>query len=349
MQHSRPPLLRENANVRWALAVVFLFALAGCGSTHSRLPAIPIVLRTLPAQGLIVEKHGRVVLLDLHGRRLASLPGYALHPIRESVGFEFLRSRPYTPLLHGPHGWYRLDVPRHALLPVEGGRLPLASGASVVASRLTEQHVPLFKVEKRGRVVLRGSAPTFGVLSPRLVQAGKTLLDVTSGHRWRLPPGCLAAGFRRKALDLACGVAQGAKAMARLALVRLDPHGVAHPLAPALALLIPDAALLSPNGRWLAVEGGMGCAASYVYIVPSAGGRVRIVYGKSLRNPFASNYSTLLGWSIDGRLVVQITPPYCDEPYGPQHPPNGVYLVDPRTLARTHVTRTADAMWSSHR
>jgi hypothetical protein len=97
------------------------------------------------------------------------------------------------------------------------------------------------------------------------------------------------------------------------------------------------------------VEGDNGCAASYVYVAPTRGGGARIVYGKSLREPFNSNFSSLLGWSAAGRLVVQITPPHCDEPYGPQHPPNGVYLVDPRTLARTFVTRTADAMWTSRR
>ncbi|MFL5961147.1 MAG: hypothetical protein ACJ75G_12900 [Gaiellaceae bacterium] len=333
--------------MRRALALVFLFALAGCGS-HSRLPAGAIALPKLSAQGLILEKRGRVVLLDLHGSQLVSLSRYTLHPIGASIGYEFLRRPVDPPLLHGPGGWYRLDVPRHALLPVEGGRLTLADGATVVAGRLTEQHMPVFRVEQGSRVVLRGSAPTFGIVSSRLVQAGTTLLDVATGRRRRLPPGCLAAGLRKRAVELACGVAHGANAMARLALVRLEPRGAARPLAPALAQLIPDVALLSPNRRWLAVEGGEGCAASYVYVVPSAGGRVRLVYGKSLRNP-RSNYSTLLGWSRDGRLVVQITPPHCDEPYGPQHPPNGVYLVDPRTLERTFVTSTADAIWSSHR
>ena len=82
-------------------------------------------------------------------------------------------------------------------------------------------------------------------------------------------------------------------------------------------------------------------------IIRYPGGTARLVYGRSPTNPFDANFSELLGWSADGRMVVVFTAPYCDEPYGPQHPPRGVYLVDPRTLARTYVTRSAEAMWSS--
>src|SRR5438874_1320932 len=77
----RPPL-REcgSAGVRCVLAAVFLFTLAGCGSTHSRLPAGAIALRPLPAQGLIAQERGGVALRDLHGRSLAWLPRFSLYP-----------------------------------------------------------------------------------------------------------------------------------------------------------------------------------------------------------------------------------------------------------------------------
>jgi hypothetical protein len=305
-------------------------------------------LRTLPAQGLIAQERGGVALRDLHGRSLAWLPRFSLYPsaaaAQASLDYGFLSARLYLPLLHGPRGWYRLDVSRHALIRVEGARVPLEGGARVVAKR-----GQAFTVERGGHVVLHGAVPNFRVLSPRLVQARTTLFDVKTERRWTLPPGCLAAGFHGNALIAACGVAHGAEAAARLVLERLDAPGVGHPLASALAQLIPERASLSSNEQWVAVEGDNGCAASYVYVAPTRGGGARIVYGKSLREPFNSNYSSLLGWSADGRLVVQITPPHCDEPFGPQHAPNGVYLVDPRTLARTFVTRTADAMWSSRR
>jgi hypothetical protein len=338
--------LRKNAGVRSVFTAVLLLALAGCGSSHSRLPAGAIALRTLPAQGLIAQERGGIALRDLHGRSLAWLPRFSVYPssaaAQASLDDDFLSARLYPPLLHGPRGWYRLDVPRHALMPVQGARVPLAGGAGVVAKPRQA-----FTVERGGQVVLRGSVPNFRVLSPRLVQAGTTLLDVTTGRRWTLPPGCLAAGLHGDVVIVACGVAHGAEAAARLVLERLDSRGVGHPLAPALAQLIPESGSLSPNQQWVAVEGDTGCAASYVYVAAARGGGARLVYGKSPREPFASNYSSLLGWSADGRLVAQITPRHCDEPYGPQHPPNGVYLVDPRTLARTFVTRTADAMWSS--
>ena len=328
------------------MVIVLVLALAGCRSTDAHAPQSgAIVLRTLPAQGLVAEERRGVALRDLHGRRLVWLPGFAVYPrgarAQASAEYELLGTRVDPPLLHGPRGWYRLDAARHALLPVGGGRLPLAGGAAVVARR-----GPAFAVERGGRVVLRGSVPTFRILSKRLVQAGRTLLDVGTGRRWKLPPGCLFPGFRGETLVGACGVAHGAEGAAPLVVERIVPGGAAHPLTQALAQLVPEAASLSPDRTWVAVEGITGCAASYVYVAPARGGAARIVYGRSIKEPFAANFSSLLGWSADGRLVVRFIPPYCDEPYGPQHPPRGVYLVDPRTLARTFVTRIADAMWS---
>jgi hypothetical protein len=328
--------------VRRVLAAAFLLALTGCAS---RLPAGAIALPKLPAEGLISQGHGGIALRDLHGRRLVWLRHFSLYPyyaVAQPSADMAVLSTPYAPLIHGPRGWYRLDAPRHALIPAQDARVSLAGGASAVAKPRQA-----FTVERSGHVLLRGRAPTFWILSPRLVEAGRTLFDVTSQKRWALPPGCLAAGFQRRGLIVACGLAHGAEAAAPLVLQRLDSHGVGHPLAPALAQLIPVRASLSPNRQWVAVEGDNGCAASYVYLARAQGGGARIVYGKSLREPFSSNYSSLLGWSADGRLVAHMTPPHCDQPYGPQHPPNGVYLIDPRTLTRTFVTHTADAMWTS--
>jgi hypothetical protein len=301
-------------------------------------------LPTLPAQGLIEETRRGVALRDMRGRRVAWLPRFAVYPsgtaAMASVASHFLSARLRGPLLHGPKGWYRLDVPGHALLPLTGGRLPLAGGSAVIA-----RPDDSFLVERDGRMVLRGAVPGFRILSPRLVQTATVLLNVETGRRWRLPRGCLAAGFRGKILLLACGVAHGAEAAARLRLERIAPGSGLRPITSALAQLIPEAALLSPDRAWLAVEGDNGCAASYVYVAPAGGGVARIVYGRSATEPFASNFSRLLGWSADGRLVVELMPPHCDTPYGPQHPPRGVYLVDPRTLARTLVARRAVAMW----
>lgn len=335
-----------------ATALLLVVGLAGCngggGGLHPRtLPKGSVSLPTLPAQGLIDEERRGVALRDLRGSRLAWLPGFAVNPSgapnHPSAAWAFLLVRLRPPLLHGPRGWYRFDAVRHALLPVAGGRLPLAGGAIVVA-RGGQSVAATFAVQRGGRTILRGSAPTFRVLSQRLVQAGTRLLDVGTGRRWKLPPGCLPAGHPRETLILACGVAHGAEAAARLVVERLAPGGAIRRLTPPLAQLIPEETSLSPDGRWVAVEGDTGCAASYVYIAPARGGAARIVYGHSVTEPYASNYSSLLGWSADGRLVVLFMPAYCDTPVsGP--PPRGVYLVDPRTLARTFVTRTAVAMW----
>jgi len=332
--------------MRRAAVAVVLVALAGCGSTHARAPQSgAIVLRTLTAQGLVDEERGGVALLDMRGRRLVWLPGFAVYPrgtsAQASAEYDFLSTRMHTPLLNGPDGWYRLDARRYALMPVRGGRLPLAGGATVVA-----RGGDVFAVERGGHFVLRGSAPTFRILSQRLVQAGRRLLDVGTGRRWMLPRGCLAAGFRDETLIAACGLAHAAEAAAPLVLERIVPGGAAHPITPALAQLIPEVASLSPDRTWVALEGDTGCAASYVYVARARGGAARIVYGRSITEPFAANYSSLLGWSADGRLVVLFTPPHCDTPFGPQHPPRGVYLVDPRTLARTFVASSALAMWN---
>jgi hypothetical protein len=329
--------------MRRAAVVVLLVALPGCRSAHAHAPQSgAIVLRPLPTQGLIDEKRHGVALRDLRGRRLAWLPGFAVtQGSSQPEPPDFLGARLRTPLFLGPHGWYRLDVTRHVLLPVRGARLPLASGAVAVAHR-----DEAFTLERRGHVVLRGSAPSFLVLSQRLVQNGRTLLDVETGRRWKLPPGCLFAGFRGRTLVLACGIAHGAEGAARLVLERMAPGGAVRPLAPQLAQLIPEAASLSPDRAWVAVEGDTGCAGRWTCVTPTRGGAARLVYGRSPKRPWDAYFSTLLGWSADGRLVVMLSPQYCDEPSGPQHPPRGVYLVDPRTLRRTFVTRNADAMWN---
>jgi hypothetical protein len=329
--------------VRRAVVALLLVALAGCRSTHTRVPQSGvIVLRPLPAQGLIDEKRHGIALLDLRGRRLVWLPGFAVtQGSTQPEPPDFLGARLRTPLFRGPHGWYRLDAARHVLLPVRGARLRLVGGAVAVAHR-----GEAFTLERRGHVVLRGSAPTFLILSQRLVQNGRTLLDVETGRRWKLPPGCLFAGFRRRTVVLACGVAHGAEGAAPLVLERMAPGGAARPLAPRLAELIPAAASLSPDRAWVAVEGDTGCAGRWTYIAPARGGVARLVYGRSPTKPWDAYFSTLLGWSADGRLVVLISPQYCDEPLGQQRPPRGVYLVEPRTLTRTFVTRSAVAMWN---
>jgi len=335
---------------RAALGVVLL-ALAGCRSSHTHtyanaLPAGSIVLRPLPAQVLVDEMRRGVALRDLQGRRVAWLPGFAVYPRNESAQdslVDFLTGRLPERLVHGPRGWYRFDAARHALLPVRHGRVPLAGGAAAVAHRGAT-----FTVERRGRVVLRGSVDTsFSVVSRRLAQSGASLLDVVTGRRWKLPRNCLAVGFRGTTLIVACGLGPGVYTYTPLVLERVVAAGVGRRITQPVAQLVPETASLSPDGRWVAVEGDTGCAASFVYVAPSRGGKARIVYGRSPTTPFDANFSRLLGWSPDGRLVVFFTPPYCDEPYGPQRPPKGVYLVDPRTLARTFVTRSADAMWST--
>jgi hypothetical protein len=333
-----------------AAALLLAVGLAGCGGggrSHAQgLPPGAVLLPKLPAQGLIDEERRGIALRDLRGRRLAWLPRFAVYPrwgaLTPGATSAFLFARVRPPLLHGPHGWYRLDVGRHVLLPVRGGRLPLAGGATAIASG---GQSPRFAVVRGGRTILRGGGDTFRILSRRLVQAGTTLVDVETGRRWTLPPGCLPAGRVRATWILACGVFHAAEAVSRLVLERLEPKGGIRRLAPPLAQLGPEEAWLSPDKRWVAAEGFTGCAASYVYIAPTSGGGARLVYGHSLTNPFRSNYSSLLGWTAQGRLVVLLMPPYCDTPVsGP--PPHGVYLIDPRTLTRTFIASSAVAMWN---
>jgi hypothetical protein len=297
----------------------------------------------LPAQGLVDEARHGVALRDLHGRRLIWLRDFAVYPPGDqSPTSAFLAVPLPEPIMRGPNGWYRLDAVRHALIPIRDRRLPLAGGADVLASPQLR-----FAVERRARVVLRGSSATFRIVSSRLVQSGTTLLDVSTGRRWKLPPGCTAGGLQGPAVILACGVAPGAERIAPLRLERFVPGAGLEPLTPPLAQLVPERLELSPDGMWIAAEGFTGCAASFVYLASAAGGSARLVYGRSLTEPYTSNYSSLLGWTRDDRVVVQFTPPHCDEPYGSQPPPNGVYLVDPHTRARTFVTQNAVAMWGN--
>src|SRR5436190_1913594 len=122
---------------RCGAAAFLLLAFAGCRSTHAHSPPSgAIVLRPLPPQGLVDEERRGVALRDLHGRRLVWLHGFAVHPASSSaqLSAEYeLSATLYQPLLHGPHGWYRLDAARHALVRVRERRLSFAGGAVVVA------------------------------------------------------------------------------------------------------------------------------------------------------------------------------------------------------------------------
>jgi hypothetical protein len=72
--------------VRRAAVAVLVVVLAGCRSTHARAPQSGvIVLRPLPAQGLVDERRHGVALRDLRGRRLVWLPGFAVHPRASST------------------------------------------------------------------------------------------------------------------------------------------------------------------------------------------------------------------------------------------------------------------------
>jgi hypothetical protein len=80
----------------------------------------------------------------------------------------------------------------------------------------------------------------------------------------------------------------------------------------------------------------------YLYVGPTDGSRpARPASGDEGTGP--RPYSTFLGWSVDGRVVAKITwARDCEHALR-----EGVYLLDPRTLKRTYVTRWAWTMWNA--
>ena len=348
-----------------AAALLLVAVLAGCGgaggSRDARtLPPGSVSLPGLPAQGLVVPRGHGVVLVGLDGRFVARLPRFASYPSGDTTHDEVMHDLDWAGQLEQPRlvtagdRYYRLDASRHALIPVPGPRVPLAGGADLVGHG---------HVEADGSIVFRGLSVVRGghvlvrrdvnatVVAGMFVQSRGRLLDLRTGTSWALPPRCIGAGVRGDAAYAFCATGPpyrygrgGVDPYPHTWLERVtDLHGAAKVAefqrAGPFARIT---AALSPNGRFVAEQGEPACGGGFLFVGPTDGSlNARLVSGDewTSRSPF----STFIGWSADGRVVAHIQwGENCEQPSK-----EGVYLVDPRTLKRTLVTRDAGWMWNA--
>jgi hypothetical protein len=76
-------------------------------------------------------------------------------------------------------------------------------------------------------------------------------------------------------------------------------------------------AKLSPDGETILAQWSAECEVPIAYLVPAAGGKPR--------EAVPSYSSRALGWTHDGRAIVDVLESSC----GPASPKPGIYLVDP--------------------
>jgi hypothetical protein len=346
--------------MRIAVAVVVCMVLAGCsgsgGGRHhaGALPPGSVSRPGLPKQGLVVPRGGGVLLLRLDGRVVARLPRFRIGPGDDTKRDALMHDLDWAGQLEQPRlvttddRYYRLDASRHALIPVSQPRVPLPGGAELVGGGDPNEFRGL-SVVRGGHVLVRRDVG-LTVVAGRFVQSRGRLLDLRTAASWRLPPRCIGTGARGETAYLFCATGPpvrfccGIDPYPNMWLERLT-HG--H-VATKVAEFSRDGPFprvtgtLSPNGRFVADQGEEICAGGYLYVGPTDGSRpARLVSGdQEARN---RPYSTFLGWSADGRVVAQITwARDCEHTLR-----EGVFLVDPRTLKRTYVTRFAWVMWNA--
>ncbi len=352
-----------------ALTFAVLAALSGCGG-HAATHGIPDLdaghLPSLPSQGLVVDRTGGVVLEGLDGKVFGRLPGYRTFPpgsigskaFVRSVGIEALASAdPGLVVLYDRTGaGWLLDLNQGKLDSIGRLAAPLKGGAMLVVhvtGSASKGVGATTAVVRGGKTLLAGyltATASRYVSSSEQGSSGRgVLLDVVSGRRWTLGPGCTVAGVVGGRALAAC-LATGGNAERTSGVYSIAPNGSRRVLAAVAPGLFPEYAWLSPDSKWLLLYYSPGCGPGWAVVMPAAGGTPHYVAGGAAvpdAGPTpAARFSSGLGWTSDGKIVATIAgtrPSSCEHE---SH--SGTFVIDPATLAKTRATTAiASMLWGS--
>jgi hypothetical protein len=301
-------------------------------------------MRSLPTQGVAVQRAHDLLLLGLDGRPYGRLIGFKLAADADlsarNLAFQNLAQIVADRILvvHLHAHWYELDgTGLHAL---SGTRIALPSGTTLVAhgKRYPDGgFTATTTVIRLGRrLAAIGPTDLVGSSGGLLYTSAGTVLDPATGTFWRTHHGCVPAGLLHGQLLGLCPRTQRGP----VDLVVLSRDGGHRFVArvPSGAPF-PVAAELSPNGRYVAAAISFGCGPSYAFVVPTAGRTGRSVLGER-HAPFTA--SQVLGWATDGHLVAWAARQASCEGESKA----GLYSIDPRTFARRLVSPRDGAMWN---
>ena len=347
------------------VAIVVLAMLSGCGghkASHGIAELDPGNLPSLPAQGLVVDRAGGVLLEGLDGKVLGRVPGYRTFPPGSLRARAFVRSVGIGALTTAAEGlvvlydrtgrgWI-LDPAKSALDPIGSLAVPLAAGARLVVhvtGTASKGVGATTAVVRDGKTLLAGYLSVTGGRYVSSSEQGSSrrgvLLDVVTGRRWRLGAGCTVAGIVAGRAIAACQAPSG-NVGRRGGVYSIAADGSRRVLATFAPGLYPESAWLSPDSRWVLLYLSPGCGPGWAAVMPASGGAPHYVAGgtavpSSGPTP-AARFSSALGWTSDGKVVATIagsSPSSCEHE---SH--SGTFLIDPATLAKTRATTAVAAM-----
>jgi hypothetical protein len=343
---------------RLAAPFVLLAALASTGAANASGAAIPTLdptaLPALPAQGLVVQRAGDVLLETTGGASIGRLAGFSVDPpskltdarFAKSVGIQALASADpaLTVLFDRSGGGWTLDVAGRRLRPIGAIETPLANGAvlRVIVDRQGEGVSTRTVVERGGKPLLAGT--TVATVGGRYAASNdafdskpNTLIDLATGRRTKLGPRCVLAGVHAGGAIAACTSSDGTKPTG---VYRFAADGARRLLTPIGPGAYPTTASLSPDGRWVLLYLQPNCGPGWAAVAPSSGGPARFVAGggrvPATTAPGGASppFSWALGWTAQSRIVATITGKGSCE----GHVTTGTYTIEPATLAATLAT-----------
>jgi hypothetical protein len=315
----------------------------------------------LPAQGLVIEQKPGVLLESTEGKVIGRLAGFSIYPPQKLSDAVFARTAgmqalatadPGLTVLFDRQGSGWLLRPGATRLQKIGPiRVPLVSGSSlsVVVTRRGAGVDTRVVVRRHGKVALSGlfvhiASGRYAATDDSISSRPNEVVDLVTGRRTQLGPRCLLAGFSGNAAIAGCSPAQALPSLS--AHVYAYEGGSKRLLATLPPGLQPSISSVSPDGRWVVVYLEPFCGAGWVAVMPSAGGSLRLAVGGVIGRTIPSTrvpHTSVLGWTADGRVAIDVA--RLNAGTGCEGlPETGVSLVDPGTLAPTHVTPLFAAM-----